>query len=128
MSIHDPLGDCAPFCSAERMLMPPLLIVCKEVDGERVLDVNVEDAVSCGLCGIFPHLVTFQDDKVVWLCTCEFAMPPVVPICICPKWLRLCEFNGIVADASTELKCIVVVQESAGRILPCCSQHTLKVF
>ena len=111
MTVHHHLSDLSPLCSRKLVFMPPVLIICQEVVGKRVVDVNVEGAASCGLCGLGPHLVAFQNHRVVELCAGIFTMPSVMLFCIFPKCLRLRELDGIVADASTELKGVVVVQK-----------------
>ena len=81
------------------------------VHRKRVVDVNVEETASCGLCGLGPHLVAFQNYRVVELRAGIFTIPSIMLFCIFPKCLRLRELDGIVADASTELKGVVVVQK-----------------
>ena len=108
--------------------MPPVLIICQEVVGKRVVDVNVEGAASCGLCGLGPHLVAFQNYRVVELRAGIFTMPSVMLFCIFPKCLRLRELDGIVADAFTELKGVVVVQTGTFESHLAVHEDVLQVF
>ena len=109
VTIDDDFVHGTPFHQGELLAMPPITIEIKEMIPQRLVDKDVEQLLATRWdC---PHLGGFRQDLIIELCIGILHAQSSVLVAVLSHCLALCEHYGVVAQTTTELQGIVLVQE-----------------